>query len=67
MAARPTPDELPTLSIAVAAGDVVLTWEGDAQLQEADIPSGPWTNVEGATSPYTTTPETAQKYWQLIP
>ncbi len=35
--------ELPILDIQTDAGGVVLSWDGTAQLQSADTPSGPWT------------------------
>jgi hypothetical protein len=66
MAARPPVAELPTLYIDNdAAGSVILTWDGAAVLQEADAPDGTWTDVPDAVSPYTTSADAAQKFYQL--
>jgi hypothetical protein len=42
-------------------GSITLTWTGSGTLQvTADIGSGAWTPVAGATSPYTFTPQAGQ-------
>jgi hypothetical protein len=55
----------PSLGIALQDGQVVLTWEGDATLQSADVVTGPYADVAGATSPYTTAPDGAAKFYRL--
>jgi hypothetical protein len=43
----------PELGIALGeASNAILTWEGDAVLQTAPAITGEWTDVDGATSPY---------------
>lgn len=65
LAARPPMSELPILDIQTDAGGVVLSWDGTAQLQSADTPSGPWTDVPGAASPYQAAADAAQMFWRL--
>jgi hypothetical protein len=43
---------------------VVLTW-GTGTLQSATTVAGPYTNVAGATSPYTTAISGAQKFYRV--
>ena len=57
--------ELPILHIQTDAGNVLLTWDGTAQLQSADAPSGPWIDVPGAASPYQADSDAAQTFWRL--
>jgi hypothetical protein len=52
----------PTLAIGRQAGNVVITYTGT--LQSADQINGPWTDVAGASSPYSTTPSAAQRYYR---
>ena len=48
---------VPTLTIAPAAGSVVISWNpAVGQLQAAGNVAGAYTNVPGATSPYTNAP-----------
>jgi hypothetical protein len=50
-----SPDVLPLagpLAIHAASGQKTLTWTGGGILQSAPTVSGPWTDVSGATSPY---------------
>lgn len=53
----------PPLRFAKNGSQAVLTWFGPAILQSADSPTGPWTNVTGASSPYTHTG--ANKFFRL--
>ncbi|MCD6339441.1 MAG: hypothetical protein J7M29_08710, partial [Verrucomicrobia bacterium] len=39
-----------------AEGQVVLEWEGDAVLQQAEQVTGPWADVAEAASPFTVDP-----------
>jgi len=43
---------LPPLTIDRSGGNVVITWSGPAKLQSAVNVAGPYTDVTGATSPY---------------
>jgi hypothetical protein len=43
---------LPPLTISSSGGNVLVTWSGPAKLQSAPSVSGPYTDVTGATSPY---------------
>jgi hypothetical protein len=52
----------PTLAIGRQAGNVVITYTGT--LQSADAITGPWTDVVGASSPYSTAPSAAQRYYR---
>jgi hypothetical protein len=44
--------ELRVDSIVQVGSDVELRWDGDAVLESAPTPAGPWTPVTGATSPF---------------
>jgi hypothetical protein len=55
----------PSLAIGLQDGQVVLTWEGDATLQSAEVVTGPYADVAGATSPYTVAPTGAAKFYRL--
>jgi hypothetical protein len=37
-------------------GRITVTWTGGGTLQAAPTPTGPWTDVAGATSPYVLNP-----------
>lgn len=62
LAGRPA---APEIGIAMDGGEVVLTWDGTATLQDAPSVTGPWTNVGGATSPYRLVPSQGQMFWRL--
>jgi hypothetical protein len=47
---------LPPLTISRNGNSTVITWSGAAQLQSATSITGPWSDVTGATSPYTVPP-----------
>jgi len=53
-----------TLSIAKSGSDVVLTWP-TGTLQGSGSVTGPYTNVVGATSPYTKTVSGGQGYFRV--
>jgi hypothetical protein len=46
------------------SGQIVLTWT-TGQLQSASNINGPYTDVSGATSPYTVPPSNAQQYFRI--
>ncbi|MGO8674702.1 MAG: immunoglobulin domain-containing protein [Limisphaerales bacterium] len=50
----------PTLAVARAGHNVVITWLGSFVLQSAASPAGPYQDVAGATSPYTMSPPLAR-------
>jgi len=41
--------------------NVVISWTGSGTLQAATNLTGPWSNIAGATSPYSATPSTAPR------
>jgi hypothetical protein len=47
---------LPPLTISRNGNSTVITWSGAAKLQSATSITGPWSDVTGATSPYTVPP-----------
>lgn len=48
-----------------APAQVVLSWDCPAVLQSAELVDGPWSDVEGATSPHLTSVEGPQKFYRL--
>jgi hypothetical protein len=48
-----------------ASGHVLISWPGTATLQSAPAVTGPWTNVAGATSPYSAMPAGARGFYRL--
>jgi hypothetical protein len=52
----------PTLSLIRSGNDVIITYTG--VLQSATVVAGPYTDVAGATSPYTTAASAAQRYFR---
>ena len=48
----PLPGTLQFLPPTVSGGQITLTWIGSGQLQWASAITGPWTNITGASSPY---------------
>lgn len=54
----------PRLNIGLEAGNVVIGWEGEGTLQSADAVAGPYTDVAGASSPYSTAPAGAAKFYR---
>jgi hypothetical protein len=58
----------PTLTIqSIGGGQVTITWGANGTLQVADHVSGPYTDVTGATSPYTTAASGTRYYRVRIP
>jgi hypothetical protein len=48
----------------IGGGKVVLNWT-EGTLQSASVLTGPYTNVTGATAPYTTTVSGAQQFYRV--
>ncbi len=55
----------PRLSISLSGGMITITWSGGGTLQEADSVTGPWTDVTGASSPYTTAADAPHKFYRV--
>ena len=53
------------LSIQLVNGQVIISWTGSGQLQCASQVIGPWSDVPGATNPYTTSAIGAYKFYQV--
>lgn len=49
-------------SVTIRGGQVSITYSGT--LQQADVVTGPYTDVTGATSPYSTSASAAQQYFR---
>src|SRR5262249_15960709 len=47
-----------------ASGNVILSWPGTAILESAPEPTGPWTNILGATSPFKVVPVGTQSFFR---
>lgn len=59
-----------TLQISLSGQTVTVTWTGGSasqKLQSAPNLSGPWTDVTGASSPYTTTAGATPLYYRVGP
>jgi hypothetical protein len=52
------------ITLTRANGNAVLAWPFGT-LQHADVVSGPYTDVTGATSPYTATPSGTAKFYRV--
>ena len=59
-------DVMPRLNIRLISNQAVLTWAGPYPLQSAPAVTGTYTNVSGATSPYTNTGPGAVKFFRLL-
>jgi HYR domain len=60
----------PRLVVNLVGTDLILTWCGNPTLQSATVLTNPpssmiWTNVPGATSPYTNSITGAEAYFRL--
>ncbi|MCL5097647.1 MAG: hypothetical protein M1608_08985 [Candidatus Omnitrophica bacterium] len=53
------------LDIALQGNNVVISWTGTGTLQSADQVTGPWSDVDGATSPMTITPSGNSRFYRL--
>lgn len=60
-----TPGGQTTLSLQANRGFLVLSWSGATSLQSATNVLGPYSNVPGATSPYTALTTNAQQFFRL--
>ena len=60
----PQPADL-KLSFSHVRGRLVITWENCGILQEANAVTGPWTPINGATSPYAVTIGPDKKFYRL--
>lgn len=57
---------LPVPEVTLSGGNATITWVGNTSiLQSAPTVLGPWTDIVGATSPYSVTPSAAQAYFRL--
>lgn len=55
------------IQVAKSAGGATLSWSGQGWiLQSGPEPTGPWTAVAGATSPYTATASGNRQFYRLI-
>ncbi len=54
-----------SLSIIRSGGNVVLTWPNGGTLQQAPTVTGTYSNIVGATSPYTNAIQGAQGYFRV--
>ncbi len=55
------------LSASLQGGQITISWTGTGTLQSADDVEGPWTDVTGATNPYTTAADAPHKFFRLAP
>lgn len=61
----PSASKIPgAITAKVQAGSVVIRWTGGVPLQGADVITGPWSTVVGATSPYTVPSVGGKKYYR---
>ena len=59
----PSASKIPgAITATVQAGSVVIRWTGGVPLQGADVVTGPWSTVVGATSPYNVPSVGGKKY-----
>ena len=64
----PSASKIPgCIKAGLESGSVVIRWTGGVPLQSADTVNGPWSVVNGATSPYTAPGGTAKFYRPKIP
>ncbi|MCL5098080.1 MAG: immunoglobulin domain-containing protein [Candidatus Omnitrophica bacterium] len=62
VAAGPEPIRV---SIAQSGQQLVISWTAAGTLQSADSLAGPWSDMNGQTSPYTFTPSGTAKFYRL--
>jgi hypothetical protein len=61
----PSASKIPgAITATVQAGSVVIRWTGGVPLQGADVITGPWSTVVGATSPYNVPSVGGKKYYR---
>lgn len=58
-------EEAEFTSATVSGGNLTLEWTGGGTLQTAPAVTGPWTDVAGATSPYSTPANAAAAFYQV--
>lgn len=59
----------PTLTLSATGGNLTVSWTPVAagqQLQSAATVNGPWTKVDGAASPYTTTATGGARFFRVV-
>ncbi|MFM1941592.1 MAG: hypothetical protein RI897_574 [Verrucomicrobiota bacterium] len=56
---------VPVMDIGVSGGDLSLSWTAGSVLESAPTLEGPWTEVAGATSPYTVQPTEAAAFFRV--
>ena len=59
----------PVLTLTATGGNLTVTWTPVAagqQLQSAATVNGPWTKVDGAASPYTTSASGAARFFRVV-
>ena len=62
---KPTASKIPgVIKADIEAGNVAIRWTGGVPLQSADTLAGPWTTVNGATSPYTPPGSASSKFYR---
>ena len=63
-AALPISDTL-SISVTVSGGNAVIRWSSEGTLQSATEVTGPWTDVVGATSPYSVSTTGARRFFRV--
>jgi hypothetical protein len=56
----------PTLAISRSGNDISISWDGDGTLAKANLVTGPYVPVAGATSPHTIEATDQQAYFILV-
>ena len=64
LAGQPPVEEI-VVAIAIEGGEIVISWEGVATLQETADIAGSWNDLVGASSPFRVTPAGNLKFWRL--
>jgi hypothetical protein len=65
----PTPrigSAMPVLSISRSGNDISISWDGGGVLAKADVVTGPYVPMAGATSPHTTQATDRQAYFRVV-
>jgi hypothetical protein len=53
--------------ISASGGNITITWTGSGVLESGDTVTGPWTEVAGATSPYSVVASGSGKFYRFKP
>ena len=64
-ARRPAPRRPEFTSIEKQDNRIILTWTGQAMLQQAQEVTGPWNTISNASSPYPISTDVATRFFQL--